>query len=85
MISVSAIILSLSVQKLGFLPYTYFLSYMHALIVNTAALEKMARAKCMIFDFLTLQEATENFSEERKLGQGGFGIVYKVLNFFLFL
>uniref|UniRef100_K3ZZ58 Uncharacterized protein n=1 Tax=Setaria italica TaxID=4555 RepID=K3ZZ58_SETIT len=42
-----------------------------------AALEKMARAKCMIFDFLTLQEATENFSEERKLGQGGFGIVYK--------
>nr|XP_034581432.1 cysteine-rich receptor-like protein kinase 10 isoform X2 [Setaria viridis] len=46
-------------------------------LFNTAALEKMARAKCMIFDFLTLQEATENFSEERKLGQGGFGIVYK--------
>ncbi|CAN6199283.1 unnamed protein product [Urochloa humidicola] len=46
-------------------------------LFNAAALEKMARAKCTIFDFLTLQEATENFSEERKLGQGGFGVVYK--------
>ncbi|OEL25062.1 Cysteine-rich receptor-like protein kinase 10 [Dichanthelium oligosanthes] len=44
---------------------------------NATALEKMARAKCMIFDFLTLQEATENFSEDRKLGEGGFGVVYK--------
>ncbi|CAN6205639.1 unnamed protein product [Urochloa humidicola] len=45
--------------------------------LSESSLERMARAKCMVFDFLTLQEATENFSEERKLGQGGFGVVYK--------
>ncbi|KAL6890287.1 hypothetical protein ACP4OV_009050 [Aristida adscensionis] len=38
---------------------------------------EIGRAKCMTFDFPTLQEATENFSEKNKLGEGGFGIVYK--------
>jgi len=33
----------------------------------------------MVFDFEQLMEATDNFSEENKLGQGGFGAVYKVL------
>ncbi len=32
----------------------------------------------MIFHLPTLQEATENFSENNKLGEGGFGSVYKV-------
>lgn len=30
------------------------------------------------FDFNTITMATNNFSQENKLGQGGFGIVYKV-------
>lgn len=38
----------------------------------------MARVKCTVYDFLTLQEATENFAEKHKLGEGGFGAVYKV-------
>ncbi|EMS68894.1 Cysteine-rich receptor-like protein kinase 8 [Triticum urartu] len=41
------------------------------------AFHNAARGKCMIFDLSTLQEATENFSEENKLGEGGFGTVYK--------
>ncbi|KAF0905234.1 hypothetical protein E2562_003838 [Oryza meyeriana var. granulata] len=40
-------------------------------------LKKMARGKCTIFDLPTLKEATENFSEKHKLGEGGFGSVYK--------
>ena len=32
----------------------------------------------MIYDFSQVLEATDNFSEENKLGQGGFGPVFKV-------
>jgi len=42
------------------------------------ALKKIGRAQCTIFDLPTLQEATEHFSEKNKLGEGGFGTVYKV-------
>ena len=34
----------------------------------------------MMFDLLTLEEATEHFADKNKLGEGGFGIVYKVGN-----
>ncbi|XP_047071401.1 cysteine-rich receptor-like protein kinase 44 [Lolium rigidum] len=39
--------------------------------------KKISRAQCVIFDLLSLEEATENFSERNKLGEGGFGAVYK--------
>lgn len=33
-----------------------------------------------LFDYTTLAMATNNFSDENKLGQGGFGCVYKVIH-----
>lgn len=35
------------------------------------------------FEFLTISNATNHFSQSNKLGQGGFGPVYKVLQFIL--
>ncbi|WVZ66220.1 hypothetical protein U9M48_015477 [Paspalum notatum var. saurae] len=40
-------------------------------------LKKIGKSQCTIFDLSTLQEATEQFSENNKLGEGGFGAVYK--------
>ncbi|CAL5083321.1 unnamed protein product [Urochloa decumbens] len=44
---------------------------------NDHPLEKIGRAHCTIFDLPTLQQATEHFAEKNKLGEGGFGTVYK--------
>uniref|UniRef100_M8CEY3 Cysteine-rich receptor-like protein kinase 29 n=1 Tax=Aegilops tauschii TaxID=37682 RepID=M8CEY3_AEGTA len=41
------------------------------------AFKKISRAQCTIFDLPTLEEATDNFSQRNKLGEGGFGAVYK--------
>jgi len=32
------------------------------------------------FEFITILEATDNFSSTNKIGEGGFGPVYKVIN-----
>lgn len=34
-----------------------------------------------LIDFGTIKHATNNFSSENKLGEGGFGVVYKVMIF----
>ncbi|XP_058072822.1 cysteine-rich receptor-like protein kinase 11 isoform X1 [Magnolia sinica] len=39
--------------------------------------EDIRRSESLLFDLLTLRAATDNFSDANKLGQGGFGSVYK--------
>jgi len=46
--------------------------------LGTAKLEEISTIESLSFDLTTLILATGNFSEENKLGEGGFGSVYKV-------
>ena len=51
------------------------------LIISTiicAVIDEMSTAESLQFDFKTINDATNNFSEENRLGEGGFGAVYKV-------
>jgi hypothetical protein len=41
--------------------------------------EDIQSIESLILDLSTLRAATDNFDESNKLGEGGFGIVYKVL------
>ncbi|CAK8573781.1 unnamed protein product [Lathyrus sativus] len=39
--------------------------------------EDLTDIECLQFDFATIEAATNGFSDENKIGQGGFGVVYK--------
>lgn len=41
-------------------------------------MEDIGSAESLQYDFGTIEVATNYFSESNKLGQGGFGAVYKV-------
>lgn len=41
-------------------------------------MDEISGAESLQFDFNTVRVATNNFSDANKLGQGGFGAVYKV-------
>ncbi|XP_020092541.1 cysteine-rich receptor-like protein kinase 10 isoform X2 [Ananas comosus] len=49
----------------------------NALITNGGDEQEIRMAKALLFDLTTLRAATSNFSEANKLGEGGFGPVYK--------
>ena len=40
--------------------------------------DEQANHELQIFSFQSISVATSNFSSENKLGEGGFGLVYKV-------
>ena len=42
-------------------------------------------AESVQFDLKTIEAATNNFSEHNKLGEGGFGEVYKVFTLYVHL
>ncbi|GLU23196.1 hypothetical protein SLE2022_392200 [Rubroshorea leprosula] len=46
-------------------------------IVETAEADEMIKAESLQFELATVRAATNNFCDENKLGQGGFGVVYK--------
>jgi hypothetical protein len=43
-----------------------------------AAVDEISSVESLQLDFVTIKIATNNFSDANKLGQGGFGAVYKV-------
>lgn len=48
------------------------------IFVDVSNAEEITDVESILFDLSTLRSATANFSEENKLGQGGFGSVFKV-------
>ncbi|KAL9236649.1 hypothetical protein vseg_011291 [Gypsophila vaccaria] len=49
----------------------------YAAVPFGSASEDLTSADSLDFDLATLQSATNNFSDDNKVGEGGFGIVYK--------
>ena len=41
--------------------------------------EELGKQEFIQYDFATLSAATSEFSVDNKLGEGGFGLVYKVI------
>lgn len=48
---------------------------------ETSSLCEIKSVESLQYDLDTIRAATNNFSEANKLGQGGFGVVYKVYSF----
>lgn len=52
-----------------------------SMLHNYAGKHQIGDIESLQFDLATIKAATDNFSDANKLGQGGFGAVYKVLCF----
>ncbi|CAK8564592.1 unnamed protein product [Lathyrus sativus] len=74
---VIASIIGLSVLVLVTSAYRKKLGYIKKLFHRKHKMEKEDGDLATIFDFSTITNATNNFSDRNKLGEGGFGTVYK--------
>ncbi|KAI5410756.1 hypothetical protein KIW84_056051 [Lathyrus oleraceus] len=74
---VIASIIGLSVLVLVTSAYRKKLGYIKKLFHRKHKTEKEDGDLATIFDFSTITNATNNFSDRNKLGEGGFGTVYK--------
>lgn len=45
-------------------------------------MDDIISAESLQFDFDTIREATDDFSDVKRLGRGGFGAVYMVINMY---
>lgn len=63
-------------------------SYIHVIGINrnteeTEGIDSNSQEmEVPLFDFYTISAATNNFSVANVIGEGGFGPVYKVINFY---
>ncbi|CAO2823687.1 unnamed protein product [Amaranthus hypochondriacus] len=72
-IPIMALILAFLAIAIGY--FRYKNSKKHQVLVEVG--EDFTDTEIVQYDFETLQVATNNFSDENKLGEGGFGSVYK--------
>uniref|UniRef100_A0A803PY15 Uncharacterized protein n=2 Tax=Cannabis sativa TaxID=3483 RepID=A0A803PY15_CANSA len=86
--SARTIVIIIVVSAVGFVGLIIFISTCVCLKLRRAKklaqnhftyepVEEIESAESLQFSFESIQLATDNFSEENKLGQGGFGAVYK--------
>ncbi|KAG6584064.1 Cysteine-rich receptor-like protein kinase 25, partial [Cucurbita argyrosperma subsp. sororia] len=54
----------------------------HSSIKEDSVVNEMTTMESLQFDFKTIDAATNKFSEENKLGEGGFGVVFKQFSHF---
>lgn len=70
-------------DKLGF-PLKFYVSMNLIMVFSLIFIasdyeEDISTEDSLLYDFNQLQAATNNFSDRNKLGEGGFGAVYKVM------
>ena len=63
-------------MSFSFLCVTNYIHYFGSCLVVDAI--EITDVQSLQFDLGTIQAATNNFSNENKIGRGGFGMVYKV-------
>lgn len=60
--------------------FGYLNGQIYPIAGEAVAADEISIVESLQFDFNSIKVATDNFSDANKLGQGGFGAVYKVRN-----